>query len=295
MSVLLTLIIAATPVARWEWSAPGLEASCPSSDTVAQKVSSRLGHVPFTDKASRAVHVSVTKPGTQFVAHIDVREPNGAISGRRITAPSCEDLADSVALVVVLAFDPLNAPPSAAIVETPPPLPVTPPPAPPKATSLRAEIWLGAHASLGTSPSFAAGGRVGAALRIGEHASFGIEGRFEMSPSLTSAFGSFAPRTGLGLALGCGHWKAVEGCLAAGGGALVLTGSRIEEQSATVPVFVGGARVGTFVELTRSFGLRFALEGLVPFNRPHVVAGSTTLWVAPPVSGSVFAAAVWSP
>lgn len=180
----MALLLAALPTARLEYRAPGLESRCPSSEQVAERVSARLGHVPFEAGAPRQIRVAVERVATGFAAHVEVEARGQKTTSRDLTSPSCEELGDSIALLIALVLDPLSAPP-----ESPAPQPVVvapvesrpaPPPVPRRWSAL---LWAGPVLAVGASPNLAVGGRLGGALELDGQLAFGLEGRLQGSPA----------------------------------------------------------------------------------------------------------------
>ena len=77
----------------------------------------------------------VIRPGPRAVlGELTIRQPAGSPALRRLSAPSCEQLTDALALLIALAFDPeTTGEPAAPPPKAPPPPPPSPPPPAPVA------------------------------------------------------------------------------------------------------------------------------------------------------------------
>jgi hypothetical protein len=86
-------------------------ADCAGRADVVKLVTRRSARVRFDDAApgpSLRVAVEVAAPRT-VAAHLSIVWPDGARSERHLSAPTCAETADAIALVVVLALDPAAA------------------------------------------------------------------------------------------------------------------------------------------------------------------------------------------
>lgn len=107
---------------------PGAE-ECVTTQALARAVEERLGRAAFVSaaQADLSVEGSIAKKGAGFAATITVRDAKGETLGTREIArdvAKCEELTDSIALVVALMIDPDAA-------TRPKPAPAPPPPADP--------------------------------------------------------------------------------------------------------------------------------------------------------------------
>jgi hypothetical protein len=159
------------------WSAPP---GCPDAETVRKRIESLVG--PGVSIDARAV---VTQGEAGFSVSLEVRTA-GTTGVRALTAPTCDDAAESVAAVVALAATstsiaapppPLTAPPPLAATPPPPATPPLAPPPPPPASprpesgtpSVRVHLRIAAEAAvdLGTLPQPAPGGDLRAEIEVG--------------------------------------------------------------------------------------------------------------------------------
>lgn len=181
---------------RLSWVREATATTCPDARIVAGRVRERLGRDPFSDSAPTSAEVVVTARPGGFVAHIRIRDEQGALRGERtITSEeSCDTLASATALALAIHIDPDAAlrtpasrpsPPAAiaaplAIAPLPtappplaaPPTPPVPPPAHDRATPPgRAPFLRGGALSAGSFaaselvPGLAPGARITAELR----------------------------------------------------------------------------------------------------------------------------------
>jgi hypothetical protein len=112
-------------------------ADCAGRADVVKLVARRSGRIRFDDGTGAAsgpalrVAVEAASPRT-VAASLSIVWPEGARSERHLSAPTCAEVADAIALVVVLALDPAAAsrePPAPAVPRAGAPRTETPPPA----------------------------------------------------------------------------------------------------------------------------------------------------------------------
>jgi len=115
---------------------------CTTREELMARVQARSDRIQFADDAPTVIRASVAPvPGSRTVnGALTVEQPDVPATERRIRAPSCEQAADALALVIVLALDPAAmtspAPPKSPPAPPPPPRPpvvavVAPSPVPP--------------------------------------------------------------------------------------------------------------------------------------------------------------------
>ncbi|GAC1554838.1 MAG: hypothetical protein NVS3B10_16070 [Polyangiales bacterium] len=188
------VVVAATAppaTAHLSWvRATGAE-TCIDGTALAREVSRRLGRDAFGGTPSRSIEGVVARADKGWVAHLYVREPDGALLGERALtseAADCASLSSAVTLAVALAIDPeaaLAPPPASASVAasasavssasvaasvapraplappevpSPPPIVAPPPPSPANA-DLRAGLVTGLAPSTGPAFVLSVGGR----------------------------------------------------------------------------------------------------------------------------------------
>lgn len=103
--------------------------TCTTREELMARVRARSDRIQLDDAADTVVRAAVAPlAGQRAVAgELWVEQPDGRATQRRIRAPSCEQAADALALVLVLALDP------SAVIATPGPPPAPRPISPPRA------------------------------------------------------------------------------------------------------------------------------------------------------------------
>jgi hypothetical protein len=141
---------------------------CTTREELMSRVTARTSRITFAGPGEAVDRISVrvvVTTGTRAVwGDLTITEPGSSPAVRRLSAPSCEQLTDAVALVIALAFDPgaaatpseSAAPPPA--IETPPEAARPPPPAPPAPPPIAAPV-----AARGPEPARPGHLRLGAA------------------------------------------------------------------------------------------------------------------------------------
>jgi hypothetical protein len=129
---------------RLSWVRSDEAAACPDAQIVMDRVRTRLGKDPFSERARTAAEVLVERNADGFVAHVRVRSADGTLAGERTlrSSESCDTLASAVAFALALFIDPnaaLGPPAVPAPVQPEPSRPTIPSPAaPPPAVPLPA-------------------------------------------------------------------------------------------------------------------------------------------------------------
>ena len=149
---------------------------CTTREELASRVAARSSRIRFDQTGEVAVRVTIARlPGGRTVAgELTITRPGAPAAVRRLTAQSCDQASDGLALVIALALDP-DSPETAAASEPPiapspavvKPTPAAPPrPASTPSTILGARtVWgaeAGAEAIVGPAPRVMPGIRVGA-------------------------------------------------------------------------------------------------------------------------------------
>jgi hypothetical protein len=260
---------------------------CPDEATLRQLVAARLGNDPFVAEAPSRVSIQVVTP-TQ--AEVVLESPGTPTRRKSLTAQSCTELLQSVAVTVALVVDPLikkpepEAPPRVTEPEPKPAPPPSPPVAEvPAATPLRWRISAGATVNgglaVGPQPVLRLAGRV-----HGEVWSLGLEGRFAWPVLGQLAQGALSTSAILGAVVPCLHWKWLAGCADVSLGGLRLEGSALANATAaTVFHASAGLRALLTLPVTERFAVSLMLEGQVPFTRARALVGSETVWAVWPV------------
>lgn len=114
--------------------------SCPDAASLRAGVSRRLGRDPFGAQPSLAIEAMATRDANAWNARIYARRDNAALGTRTLdsAAPSCDSLADAVALAIALLIDPEAVARQARATTVT--LPTPPVPAPPSNPSASAPL-----------------------------------------------------------------------------------------------------------------------------------------------------------
>jgi hypothetical protein len=146
------------PIVRLEVDAP---AACTTREELAARIAARSRRIGFADDAAVTVHVAVAPgPGDRSVTGaLTITRTGTPAAARRITAASCDQASDGLALVIALALDPGSpdalARPAPPVVTPPPPAVVAPPPVVSPPASAARTGWSvegGAEAIVGPAP-----------------------------------------------------------------------------------------------------------------------------------------------
>src|SRR5690348_11431102 len=91
--------------------------TCTTREDRMARVHARSDRIQLDATARVLVRASVTSAAGQrtVAGELSIEQPDGRATQRRIRAPSCEQAADALALVLVLALDP------SAVIAAPPP------------------------------------------------------------------------------------------------------------------------------------------------------------------------------
>jgi hypothetical protein len=102
---------------------------CTTREELAARVAARSRRIHFDDEGPGPTLRAVITPAPRggAVGELQISEPGGKSSTRRISAPSCAEATDAIALIIALTLDP-----TAAALATPPPA-ATPAASPPAA------------------------------------------------------------------------------------------------------------------------------------------------------------------
>jgi hypothetical protein len=298
-----------------EWTAP---ADCPDDAALESRIA---GYADALDGAS-TTRATVRAVAAGFEVEL-VSIIDGEPQRRTLAAPSCEVLADAVAVVVALAIDPASEPePNASEVEPaaseaePEPsgavvLPGAEPPpngtrgvgaAPPVAAVPDRPAWdvgLRVEGGYGSGVAPIGSGVFGLAFIVGRHrGSIEAIGRLWAPRRFDEPNGTYGARVvmGTGAILGC--LRARSGlrvefplCLGLEAGALSAAPRGLANaQTQRYPWGGAVARLGMRLRLRERVGFVLALEGGAPFVRNALdVGGADRLWTTRTASGRVFA------
>jgi hypothetical protein len=315
----------ASPSARLVYVRAQGALSCGDEQALRKAVTSRFGYDPFFAWAARTVVVEMARSDGRYRSRVQVVDEQGVAHGTREIAAepdSCASLIDLTALAISIALDasiasspPPTPPPPAA----PPPVPPAPPPPSPPTPSAapspalasaasrdvvvapRSRSPLPSHpaalggfvgadvlASTGSAPSPSAGlalfGGVrtylfSGALEIRADAPAGAESPGGGSAASWLVMGGLVP---------CVRFAWASFCAVGELGSLQARGYGLSTaQGRSTFVAFAGARAGVDLGLSTTFSLRAHVDGLVDLHRPSLTLGSSTVWNAPAVAGSV--------
>jgi hypothetical protein len=184
LAPLLTAL--ALPAVAWAAAAEPVQLqvqalpACTTREELASRLTARTRRIELVAPGAAAdaalVRIVVTPgPRGAAIGDLTIARPEGPPASRRLTAPSCEQLTDGLALLIALAFDPQSAaetaspdaperrPPATSAPQPPPPPPGPPPvlapvpPPVPAAGGLRVSAAVGAQLLVGPAPSPMAG------------------------------------------------------------------------------------------------------------------------------------------
>ncbi|MFO0598145.1 MAG: hypothetical protein U0228_22775 [Myxococcaceae bacterium] len=269
---------------------------CPDERALRELIAARLGVDPFVEQSTSVVAVKVLA-GAPWSATITLQTADNPPRRRALTAGTCVELLDSVAVAVALAVDPLvkkqeppppvESPPVAVPTPTPAPAPapVAPPSAEPPRTPLAWSVAAGASANVGLAVNVQPTLRVEGRARVGVF-SLGLEARFGWPIPGALSQGALATTPLLAGLVPCVHWWWLAGCVELSAGALRLEGSALSSaRTATVFHANAGARVVFQVPLGAHFALAALVEVQVPFTRAAALVGAEKVWAVWPVGG----------
>lgn len=266
-------------------------ASCPDESALRQLVAARLGVDPFAQEAPARVTVRVTE-GTPHQADVVLESPDAPTRRKTLTANTCADLIQLVAVTVALAVDPLIRKPEVAPpVVAPAPVQPTPPapvaPGQPPVAPLRWSVSAGASVNLGLATGAQPNLRVEGRTRGGLW-SVGLEGRFAWPVTGALTQGALTTSAVLGAVVPCLHYKWLAGCAEVALGGLRLEGSALAAaQAATVFQALVGLRAQLQVPITERFSIGAMLEAEVPLTRATALVGTERVWTVPAFGGGL--------
>ena len=281
----------ASPTARLVYVRGEGADSCPDEPEMRRAVAIRLGYDPFRPLASTTLTAEIRRENGAFRGRVKLVDDAGVERGAReleSRASDCRDLTAAMALSMSIAIDPLSVlrpPPPVAPDESPVAVPAAPPPAeaprdagvdadpgpapphdaPPAAAAaaakndadpLRMAVAAGTHLAFGVAPATSVGIHVSMAAAARRY-QVGIEGRFDLAASASSAEGGRSRTSLAGAALvPCVRASVVLAC------ALLLV-ARVEAASVDVTaprsdafVYLGaGGRLAVPIALPEGFGL----------------------------------------
>lgn len=142
---------------------------CATREALVARIAARSSRIHWAaDAAGPTLRAAIVHaPPKGAVAELVIVQPDGSTSSRRLSAPSCEEAIDALALVITLTLDPLSAladhAAAPAVSEPPAPPPSLPPdagvtaaapspPSPPAPARARFGMGVAAQAIFGPAP-----------------------------------------------------------------------------------------------------------------------------------------------
>jgi hypothetical protein len=292
----------------------GAEA-CPDEQALKDAVSGRLGYVPFQDSAPRRIDVTFSKAGGKLVATLRVERADAPAKTRKLeSAPGeCTELAQSVALAISVAIDPLGgarpteAPP--AIEPEPPQTPSPAPPPPVRSEPQHADrpqavapapkpvdrspvgearwsplLVAVARAALGELPEFSPGAGVGLGLFRG-WLSLALWADVALPLAGEAGAGAYDAALAGATVRGCWHARALFVCALARGARLSAEGRDVDRPRSDAALTAGaGAGAGVRARLLPSVDAALGVDGLAQLSRVSLELDGRTFWSQPPAS-----------
>lgn len=267
----------AQQTAPWSlaWNAP---AACPSHEAVTARVTALVGVAPSPRPALRW-SVAVAAVGDAYRADLTA-DDEGALSSQRLDAPRCDELAETVALLLAWALQPEETPAPA----TPAPIQALPrprrrrPAAPPARAPRTWSVHVGASARLDLnllpSVSLAPAAQVGFAtpsVLVELDAAWAAEQSVFVTPSRGGRFQAFTVG-----AWACRRWSvgvlALGPCAGVESGAVYAAGFGVSDPGeATEPWLALRAALDAEVRVAGPLHLRARLAGRAALLRPAYV------------------------
>lgn len=276
---------------------------CPSEVEFRDMIVARLGYDPSSDETVGSIQVEIVAVGDQLIGRLNTGDAERVIESNQ---GSCGELAQSLALAIALAIDPLasvEAPPetdqerttpqeTTVVQEVPTPQDgsdVAPHTPPPSDESPRRRIGLEATAALMTSVGLTPGVSLGGLLQVGVEIgswTVALEGRVN---------GRVVPRdVGLQAAVyqaglsPCYRYAFMSFCGVVSLGAAQGRSTDVEEPRVVTGIFSSlSIRLMATIDLGDRGGLRFVADFSVPLVRATFVVDDQPEWEAPPVFGSL--------
>ncbi len=249
--------------------------------SVEERANELLGRSAISADAAARIDVTTAREGETLRATLTFTDENGVSHPRAMTAASCDELAESVALVISLVLRE-EAPPPPAPASTPTPRPVEQPtndalftPAPPPATSRVVE--LGVATSSARHDAIVLGGRLEQRrTALGAEVTVGIPEEVEAGQGAVHVWSARAD------VAACLRMQSFAACGLAGAGVVRARGTDLmDASSAVLPQASVGLRAEWHQRLTRRVGLRvFATIDQV-LVRPSFLVDDTAVWTTP--------------
>jgi hypothetical protein len=286
----ITAVANAATMAELRYQAP-THRHCPTQSELETAVSARLGYVPFTPDADSNVVAVITASGKKLSGRVELRDRSGALHGTRtLEGSDCEDLAQSLALAITLAIDPLvmqraPAPASVPVVAPPPPQPTLPPPLSAPVPTPRPLVRLGVAvlASIAAAPDVEPGFEIEAGLGW-HYFSLALAGHVDAPDSTPLIqtqllYGALTP---------CFHYSVGMFCGRVIAGALRGAGTQIANPREDTTFYAAaGARAGVEVRVYRAFFLSAFVDVNTVLTRTRIDVNASPAWTTPVLNGDI--------
>jgi hypothetical protein len=248
------------------------------------RASELLGRPAIAADAAARVEVVVVREGDVLAATLTFTDENGtAQPARTMTAASCEELIEPIAIVISLVLR-----------EEPPPAPEPPAPPPPPAPTPLVEH----HDTLFTPeppPIRARALELGAAISSARHSTLVVGGRLERRRTALAADlevslpeqvdvsqGAVHVTSARANAAGCLRLRGVWACGLVGAGLVRARGDDLmDARTAIRPLASLGVRAEWRQPLSRHLGLRLFATADQVLVRPSFLVDNTAVWTAP--------------
>lgn len=272
---------------------------CPDEATFVELVAARLGREPFAEDGEARVEVSLRREGQRFIGALEWVRDGMAAHRELESSVSCEEAAESLAMLVAVALDDTPEP----VAEMPPELPVREPtlptpeaapvvddePVPPPSIPIAGFLALAPTLAFGGGVDWTLGGRVEGGVGIGP-VWLGLELTAETQPGARLLAEGASAELSLFFAgaSACVKIDVISICVLGGGGGLAATVHGVDMPRAHTSgmAFIGG-RFGVTIPLPGAFFLRPQIEAVGMVLRSAIAAGDIRLWEASPVAGRI--------
>jgi len=288
---------------------PGAE-TCPDEAQLREAIAAHLGFDPFADQGKRVLEITVERVDSNLMARVTIVGENGTAAGERVlrsSSPECRDLAAVVTLAVSMVLDPLageSAPAGLPPIALPPPAPTVSPveaaavsasapePAPRPHAGPDFEVgvaFLGAVGAV-SSPNLGLQLQLAVAWPL---FSLGLEGRADFPVSQQLATGSVDTSQLTASLVPCLTRWHLGLCALVTAGATRVQATGIEPSGSQLAPYVGlGGRAFGGVSLLDWLEARLQLDLLGQLTHTSIMLDGSTVWSAPPVSGTAALALV---
>ncbi len=270
---------------------------------VAERTNDLLGRAAVDPTAAARLRVDTTRAGEQLVATLELVDETGAAQPpRTITAHSCEELGESLAVVISIVLRRDAAAPWPASIAPPlepPPATPAPPPAPEPPLRLSEEdeaghsltpvaaratvIDVGAAMATSRTSVLVAGGRLER-----ERAAFGLALAVAIPSTVELGTGSAHVRIASLQAAACARRGRMSACGTAAAGAVYGSGEDlIEARSAVRPIAGLGVRVDWRQSVSRRLGVVVFAEAEQRLLTTRFLVDAMPVWTSPPRQASL--------